>query len=78
MELMPRASKTLSGTLGTEHDMRDMITGLIDSLESQKAVAAMLGVSGAYLSEMLHGKKGVGSATARKLGWEKVAIFIRK
>lgn len=78
MELLPRAAESLDATLATEHDLRNIVTGLIELRGSQKAVADDLGISQAYLGDVLRGRRGVGEKMAEKLGWEKIEIFRRK
>ena len=77
MEFLPRAAK-LRGIMGCEHDMRELLTGLIASVGTQKSVAEMMGISQAYLGDILRGKKALGEKTAARLGWRRMTVFIIK
>ncbi len=78
-EITERAAEVLGGyQLVTEHDLRDVITDMIERLGSQTAVARELGVSVVYLNDVLHGKRGLGMKLAEGLGWEKIEIYRRK
>ena len=74
-----RAYVQLSGAkIVAEHDMRDTLTVMIDERGSQRAVAQELGVSQAYLGDVLHGRRGVSAKLAGKLGYERVVVFVRR
>lgn len=45
---------------------------------SQKAAAATLGVSGAYLNDMLHNRRGIPDGIASTLGYTKQVIYTPK
>jgi predicted XRE-type DNA-binding protein len=77
IEFMPRAAD-LAGIIATEHDMRNIITRLIESMGSQKAVAELIGVSQTHLGDLLRGKKPFGRSVAQRLGWRKVTVFFRQ
>jgi plasmid maintenance system antidote protein VapI len=45
---------------------------------SQKAVAEQLGVSTAYVNDILHGRREISLYVGRKLGFEKVTVFLAR
>jgi hypothetical protein len=71
-----RAQELLSGAVKTEHDMLDVITGMVEKARSQRAVAEALGISDSYLNDVLQGKRSVGAALVRRLGYGKVTVFV--
>ena len=76
--LTPRAEPVLMGaTVGIEHDLRHEISELVDSLGTKKAAAEKLGISQAYLGDILMGRRGVGEQLAGRLGWKRVPVFVQ-
>ncbi len=73
-----RTEKLLRGKVITEADIRDVLTEMIESLGSQKAVAEKLGFCPVQLNDALHGKRPVSGNLASKLGWERVVVFRKK
>lgn len=61
----------------TEHQMRDAITELVETLKTQKAAAEHLGISGVYLGDILHGRRGISDRVAERIGWKRVVVFVR-
>jgi hypothetical protein len=72
-----RASALIQGRISTEHDMRDGLTLLVAQAGSQKAAADSLGISQAYLGDMLLGRRPVSRLVAERMGWTKVEIFVK-
>ena len=73
-----RAYVQLSGAkIIAEHDMRDLLTDMVEERGSQRAVAQELGVSQAFLGDVLHGRRGVSANLAGKLGYERVVVFVK-
>lgn len=58
---------------------RDLIATLKAASEktSQKRVADQLGISEGYLSDVLKRRRDVSLSLGRKLGYEKVAVFVK-
>jgi hypothetical protein len=77
MKATSRARELLAGEVATEHDVRDMITEMIEVGKTQTKVAARLGVSTSALGDILHGRRGVGGKVARNLGYERVVVYRR-
>jgi len=73
-----RARRLLAGEVATEHDMRDIITKMVEANGTKSAVAVTLDVSSAYLGDILLGRRSVGGKIVKKLGWEKVVVYRRK
>jgi len=61
----------------TPHDMRDELTGMIEAFGSQKIVAIELGISQGYLGDLLHGHRDFSVTIARRMGFERVTVFVR-
>lgn len=53
------------------------LRGCVKVEGSQKAVAKKLGVSQQYLTDVLKGRRDISDTVARKMGYEKVAVFFR-
>jgi hypothetical protein len=58
-----------------ETAIRKLIRDRCKAIGSQSAFAANAGVSAAYLSDMLLGKRGVSDAIAGAIGYEKFTAF---
>jgi len=58
-----------------EMTIRKLLRDRCKALGSQGAFAANAGVSAAYLSDMLLGKRGVSDAIAGAIGYEKFVAF---
>ena len=77
MKLFEHAQKVIENRpIGNEHDMRDILTELVESHESQRAVADMLGISTSYLNDLLHGRRGVSERLATRMGYKKLSIYM--
>ena len=74
MEMTKRAAEVLDGIICTEGDLRDTIT---KGWTSQQDAAKEFGVSGAFLHDMLHGKRSIGEKVPRAMGWKRVVVFVR-
>jgi DNA-binding transcriptional regulator YdaS (Cro superfamily) len=59
----------------TEHDLRDLLTQMVETLGSQKNVAQLLGISQPYLGDVLLGRRGIGVKLAKALGYERITVF---
>jgi hypothetical protein len=64
-------------TLAVEHDLRDNLTDLVERSGTQTALARDLGISGVYLCDILHGRRGISEKLAGKMGWRKVTVYVR-
>lgn len=62
----------------TVDEARELLSQMVDEKGSQSAVAKWLGVSDAYLSDILNGNRGVSDDIARKLGYRKVVVYVRE
>ena len=49
----------------------------IEKAGSQKAVANEMGISPSHLSDVLAGKRNLGEALLRQLGYEKVVVHVK-
>jgi len=79
VSLSDRASELLAGDVATEHDMRDIINGMVDAAGSKTRVAAKLGVSIAYLTDVMMGRRPLGGKLAGSLGgWEKIVVYRKR
>lgn len=76
MHLSQRAKALLNGTVITKQDLLDLLTEKVE-LFTQREVAENLGVSNGYLGDVLHGRRPVSEAMAARLGWKRVAVFVR-
>lgn len=65
------------GLLVIEHDLLDQLTDWVRN-DSQRVVAGELGISVAYLNDVLHGRRSVSEALARRLGWERATVFVKR
>ena len=70
-----RAHELLAGEVATEADMLDLIDGMLSQRGTRRAVAAELGISPAFLTDMMLGKRSVGGKAVMNMGWEKVVVF---
>ena len=61
-----------------ETQIRGLIRDRCKSVGSQSTFAAQVGVSPAYLSDMLVGKRGVSDTIAAALGYEKFVAFRKR
>jgi hypothetical protein len=79
LELTARALELLAGHVATEHDLRDMVNEMVDARRTKTKVAEELGVSIAYLTDVMMGRRPLGGKVAAGLGgYEKVIVFRRK
>ncbi|MFN0314763.1 MAG: hypothetical protein ACKVQA_06985 [Burkholderiales bacterium] len=53
----------------------DALFALVKQLGSQQAVAAKLGISKAYLCDVLHKRRDLSDKLARKIGYTKVVSY---
>lgn len=65
------------GLIAIEHDLLDQLTDWARD-KSQTAVAEELGIKAPTLNQVLHGKRPVSEALAKKLGWERVTMFVKR
>jgi hypothetical protein len=73
-----KARKALSGEVLIEHDMLDLLSGMIESKRTKKAVAVHLGISVPFLMDVLIGRRPISEGLARKMGWEKLTVFVKR
>jgi hypothetical protein len=64
-------------TIAIEHDLRDELSAAVEREGTQTALARDLGISGVYLGDVLHGRRGISEKLAGKLGWRKVTVFVK-
>lgn len=76
--LTDRAKEILTGTVMTQHDVLDIISDLIDQAGTKRAIARSLGVSEAYFGDVLLGRRPMSVEFARKLGLEKVTVYVKR
>jgi len=78
-ELSIRAEAAFQGRglIAIQHDLLDQLSDRVHN-DSQTSVARELGVSRAFLNQVLHGKRPVSETLARKLGWERVTVFVKR
>jgi transcriptional regulator with XRE-family HTH domain len=62
-------------TLLTENGVRRDIRIRCLTKGSQREVAKLLGISEQYLANVLNGRRGISTALAEKLGYERVTAF---
>lgn len=55
--------------------LREVLDGTITRAGSQRAAAAQLGISGPYLSDVLHGRRSI-SALAGRLGYRSLTVHV--
>jgi hypothetical protein len=72
-----RAARLLEGIVFCDHDIRDIMSGMIDSSGTRRKVAKHLQVSEQYFGDVLAGKRPVSSNLAKKLGLKKVTVFVK-
>jgi DNA-binding transcriptional regulator YdaS (Cro superfamily) len=66
---------TYAPKLFTASDVRRLLRRACIDAGKQEAVAALCGVSGAYISQVMLGKKPPGPSIARGLGLERVVAW---
>jgi len=54
------------------------LRGLISTYESQAACAKALGISGAYLSDILQLRRDPGPSVLKALGFERRVVYVKK
>lgn len=59
----------------SEQDALDLIIEIVDEEGSQSAAANRLGISAAYLSDILSGARSISDKVANKLGYSKVSMY---
>lgn len=64
-----------SNAILSSHELLDLITSMVEA-SSQRRVASDLGVSPSWLGDVLHGRRPVSEAMARKLGLRRVVVFV--
>lgn len=77
MKISAWAERLLDGSerVATEHDLLDQLTDcVLDS--SQRKVAAELGISTAFLNDVLHGRRSISDSLAERLGWKRMTVFL--
>lgn len=61
-----------------EQDPRTWLRQRVRALGTQRAVARELGVSDVYISDILHGRRGVSDALLAKMGLRRVVSIITR
>lgn len=73
-----RTAGALQGVVLCEHDIRDIMSGIVDSSGTRRKVAKHLKVSEQYFGDVLSGKRPISSNLAKKLGLKKVTVFVKE
>lgn len=77
MKISKWAKPKLEGrAVAVEHDMLDRIEALVEQSGTQTALAMELGISMAYLGDVRRGRRPVSENLAKKLGWERMTVFV--
>lgn len=63
--------------MAIQHDLLDQLTDWVRK-DSQTVVAKELGISRAFLNQVLHGKRGMSDTLAARLGWERATVFVKR
>ena len=64
--------------IATEHDLLDLLTERAE-FHGQRWVATELGYSSAStVNGVLHGTRGISAEMAKKMGWERMVIYVRR
>lgn len=61
----------------TEEEIKGVIEQMVKAWGSQRKVADHLGISAAFLSDIIHGNRPVSNKVAQKLGYKKVVKYAR-
>lgn len=61
----------------TQDEIKEIILQMVSKWGSQRAVADHLGISGAFLSDILNGNKPVSNQVAQKLGYKKIVKYAK-
>jgi hypothetical protein len=78
MKLSILAEKQINGSMiAVEHDLRDQISELVHT-KSQTEAARELMTSTGYFNDVLHGRRSISGRLAQKLGWKRMAVFVRQ
>lgn len=56
----------------TEEGLRTLLKQMADDTGTQRELAERLGITPAYLSDIIRGGRGISDAIAAKLGYERV------
>ena len=62
----------------TQEEILEVITEMAKQWETQKELADHLGISNAYMSDILAGIRPVSSRVARKLGYRRIVKYTRE
>lgn len=54
---------------------REKLFDYMQKFKSQKEAAKSLGISPAYLSDMLHGRRDISGEVANQFGYKKIVVF---
>jgi plasmid maintenance system antidote protein VapI len=60
----------------TQAELLGIIREMVDKWGSQKELADHLGISNAYLSDIIRGNQAISSSVAKRLGYKRVVKFI--
>jgi plasmid maintenance system antidote protein VapI len=61
----------------TQEELLQVIQEMVGSWGSQKAVADHLGISNAYMSDILAGNRTISGEVAKKLGYKRIVRFAK-
>jgi plasmid maintenance system antidote protein VapI len=59
----------------TEEEILAIVQEMAKKWDTQKALADHLKISNAYLNDILHGRRDISTAIARRLGYTKIIKF---
>jgi plasmid maintenance system antidote protein VapI len=60
----------------TQAEILSIIKEMVGKWGTQKELADHLGISNAYLNDIIHGKQAVSNKVAQKLGYKRVIKFV--
>jgi plasmid maintenance system antidote protein VapI len=61
----------------TQEEILAIIKEMVGKWGTQKELANQLGISNAYLNDIIHEKQAVSDAVARKLGYKRIVRFAK-
>lgn len=77
LKFTKRATEIL-GSVATKHDIMDMLNEFIEKAGSQRKASVSLGISSAFLHDVLHGKSELGDKIPAALGYKKVTVYVKE
>lgn len=62
-------------TVYQDRDLRADLQQLVNRMSTQKALAKKIGISPAYLNDILMGRRGLSPKVVKFLGYEKIVCY---